>query len=118
MTHRIHLVSLSSEIYEDSYEHGEGDFTGCGIHGMAIGKTFASLEDAAQWLKEHFGLFSSLTEYHIEDGYIQTSITVADHSNAQNGGWFEPTEKEYEAWRKGELMLYSENFTVSYLKVI
>lgn len=40
---------------------------------------------------------------------------VADHSEEQNGGWMEPTDEEMKAWQKGNLKLYTEDFSIELL---
>lgn len=40
----IHLVKIDSDICEDHFEKGEGDSTGCGYNGLAVGRTFPSMK--------------------------------------------------------------------------
>lgn len=56
-------------------------------------------------------------EYGIEGDSMITSKTVADHSEAQNGGWFEATEQEIAQWEQGEIVLYSENYYIKFLEI-
>jgi len=115
---RIHLISVDSEIYEDSYEEGEMGFTGCGLYGEHIGKTFPNMDSVLSFLAKEFNLSKNKNDYDIDDRGVTTSRMCADHSNAQNGGWFDPTEEELAMWRKGKLKLYCENFHFDYLKVV
>lgn len=115
---KMHLTSLTSEIYEDSYEEGEGAYTGAGLN-ERLSKTVDSLEQAIKYLDKGYGLSSKLQDYDIQEDadrdvvILQTSRMVADHSDAQNGGWMEPTDKEFELWKKGKMKLYVENLTVT-----
>ena len=119
----IHLVKISSTIYEtiyeDSYDKGFGENTNCGLRNEPVGRSFDSIDSALKHLHECYGLPVGKENYdiNIDDGLIKTSKMVADHSSHQNGAWFEPTDNEYEAWKKGEKMLYTENFTVEYLSI-
>jgi len=115
---RIHLISVDSEIYEDSYEEGEMGFPRCGLYGDPIGKTFPNMDSVFPFLAKKFGLSEDKNDYIIDDWGITTSRMCADHSNTQNGGWFDPTEEEFALWRKGKLKLYCENFHFDYLEVV
>lgn len=117
---RYHLVKLRSEIYEDDYEQGMGGYTGCGYASECIGQTFDTEQDAIKHLASTYGLPDELSDYEWDHvaGTIATAKMVADHSNAQNGGWFEPTEEERERWVRGEQKLYTEEFTVSFVRCL
>lgn len=116
---KIHVVRVSSEIYEDSYEEGEGEFTGAGFTDK-VGHTFNSMADLVKYMSAHYGMSEKVSDYSTdmldEDGRIETSRMVADHSDAQNGGWMEPTESEIKKWKRGDLMLYTESFTIYTLR--
>lgn len=110
-----HLVSLTSDICLDDPEHGEGASTGCGYGHEAIGKSFPTLEELVKYLASVYGLSDNLNDYEQDGQTLRYSKTVADHSQAQNGGWFEPTEAELAAWHAGTMKLYSENFDIDWL---
>lgn len=113
----VHLVRIESEIYEDIFEEGEGDFTGCGIS-VNVGQTFPNLQAMTDFLHNGYGLSKDPNDYGPDDdgkNMLFTSTTVADHSQHQNGGWFEATEAEIEKWQKGEIKLYSENYTIHFI---
>ena len=116
---RYHLVKLSSEIYEDSYEQGELGFTGCGYSGECIGKTFDTVEACCAYLSV-FGLPEDADGYDIDNatGVMSTTRMVADHSDAQNGGWFEPTQAEKDLWIQGKQKLYAEHFLVTFVRCL
>jgi hypothetical protein len=113
---KYHVVSLSSNICEDDYEHGEGKSTGCGYQNQPVGQTFNSFNDMLAHLASYYGLPSNPVDYEHERGELRTSKTVANHSEAQNGGWFEPTTDEFQAWAAGKMKLYLENFQVRYIR--
>ena len=112
---QIHVIALSSDIVKDSFDEGEGSSTGCGYQGQAIGKSFPSMEAAIGYLSAYYGYSSNVSDWEIRSNSIESSKMVANHSDAQNGGWFDPTESEISQWKRGELMLYSENVSVRYL---
>lgn len=115
---KYHLVALSSDIVEDDFEAGEGVSTGCGYNRELIGQTFDSLKAMIAYLASCFGLSEDPSDYGVEGNRLCTSKMVADHSNAQNGGWFEPTEEEKKSWRRGNTRLYSENFSIHFLRCV
>ena len=120
----IFLDKISSEICEDTYDGGMGKSTCCGLRDTHIGFFFHSFDSAMKYLHDHYGLVLSADgriavegddfEFDCDNNIIRWSRMVADHSNEQNGGWFEPTDDEYKAWQKGETMLYTEDFAVKY----
>lgn len=111
---KTHLVKLSSDIVEDHFEHGAGDSTGCGYSNEPVGKTFESFDAMLKYLADYYGLSADINDYENEGGILRFSKTVANHADAQNGGWFEPTDAELEAWARGEQVLYSEDFSIEY----
>lgn len=115
---KFHLVGITSDICLDDPEEGEGESTGCGYGGEKIGKTFNSFESMLKYLADHYGLSGDKNDYDDTNaGFLSTDRSVADHSQAQNGGWFEPTEAEYEQWRAGTLKLYVEHFGIEFHEV-
>ena len=116
MAMNYHLVSLSSDIVEDDFNDGEGNSTGCGYQHEPVGKSFSSLETMIAYLASIYGLPGKLVDYAIEGTQLHTSKTVANHSEAQNGGWFEATTSELAAWSKGKMKLYSENYSIRFIR--
>ena len=64
---RIHLVKISSKIYEDTYNEGFVSFTGCGLRNEPIGKSFDSIDSALKHLHDHYGLPVGKENYDIDD---------------------------------------------------
>ena len=114
MKKKIHLVSVSSDICEDSYDEGEGSCTGCGLDNERIGRDFNNKKEMLEWLSEHYGLTPKEEDYECDEGRCETDRLVADHSNAQNGGWFEPTKEEIAKWKKGKMKLYTEHYRIRF----
>jgi len=115
---KIHVVSISSDIHEDSYEQGEGKHVaGVGLHNERIGKTFNSAKEMCKWLASHYGLSEKPMDYSLDEDNeaIQTDRMVADHSDKQNGGWMEPTDEETALWKKGKMTLYNEHYFIAIL---
>lgn len=115
---KIHLVEISSDIVEDSFKEGLLTSTGCGLSGEKIGKTFEDMPAMLKYLSSYYGLSEELAAYEENGTELETAKAVANHSEAQNGGWFEPTEEEYALWKRGKLKLYSEMFIIKYLHVV
>jgi hypothetical protein len=118
-----HLIAISSNIIEDSYEDGELGSTGCGYQDEKIGKTFDSLEAMIKYLHDYYSLSDKINDYEKNEfnqnceQILNTSCLVSNHSEAQNGGWFKPTENEIEEWKKGLFKLYTETYTIRFLKI-
>jgi len=112
---KYHLVSLESDIQEYTYDEGVGESTSCGYTDEKIGKTFDSLEDMAHYLAKYYFLPESLDDYEQEGTTLRTSQLRANHSAVQNGGWFDPTDAELDAWEKGTIKLYCEDSTIHYI---
>ena len=71
-----------------------------------------------EWVEKHYGYPAKYFEAGVDKGVMECSVTRADHSYEQNGGWFEPTKDEIAQWKKGNLKLYAENICLQYHKVI
>lgn len=117
----VHLVSLSSDILEDHFEQGIRGSTCCGYNDEKIGKTFDTFPQMLAYLKKNYGLSANEADYGDEsDGqqrWLFYSKTVANHSDAQNGGWFDATEEEKTLWRAGKLKLYAEDYVIDWHQV-
>jgi len=105
----IYLESVNSTITEDSYDKGLGNETGCGLD-MKIGHKFSNIKELKDYIKSYYGL----SDVEIEGQIIRSSNLVADHSQAQNGGWFEPTKKEIDFWKNGKMKLYLEEYEFNF----
>ena len=118
MKKKFYIERIRSDIVEDSFENGELNSTGCGLNEV-IGEGVQTLEDMLKHLNKLYNLSTDRNDYEIneDDGILETSKQVANHSDAQNGGWMEPTTKEIEAWKEGRGKLYSENFTIRFHKI-
>ena len=115
---KVHVVSLSSDIHEDHFEHGHGKHTGAGLPRERIGRTFESAAEMVKFLSKAYGLSDKVDDYELSpdsDSIVHTSKMVANHSEMQNGGWFEPTPDELKEWRRGALMLYTEDYSIEIL---
>ena len=112
----IHLIKMSSDIVEDCFEEGLGDSTGCGYQNQAIGRSFETEASAIAYLASMYGYPSDMSSWEIGRSSMQSAKAVANHSEAQNGGWMEPTQSEIEAWQKGSFKLYKKLVTVNFLR--
>lgn len=115
---KLHLVSISSDIIEDHFEQGLLESTGCGLSDEKIGVSFPDMAAMLSYLASHYNIGDKQVDYEVTSSELYTEKMVADHSQAQNGGWFEPTEQEYADWREGKIKLFSEAFVIKYLHVV
>ena len=120
---KIHITTIYTEIHEDDWEHGMGEDTGCGGT-YGVNKTFDTIQDILDYLKNQFDLSDEILDYNLDNNLngdgkwvLQTTCIVADLSDAQNGGWFKPTSAEIESWKKGNLMLYMEDYFITFHEV-
>ncbi len=115
-----HLISVSSEIVLDNYDEGLTDSTGCGLD-EKIGITFKTDQDLLDHLHSHYGVGKDIHDYEVNidspHSTMQTERTVANHCDAQNGGWMKPTDEEIELWKKGKFKLYCETYVFTFLTV-
>jgi len=110
---KFYLESISSTIVEDSYEEGEGLSTGCGLDHTPLDKEFNNIKEMLKYLKE-WGVNIKANE--IEGNETVFTRAVANHAEAQNGGWFTPTKDEIKKWKKGDLKLYAETYFIKFHK--
>ena len=115
MAERYFIEYISTDIIEVVFDDEELESTGCGLRGEKIGRAFNTFQEMLNYLVNNYGLTADKTNYEVdEDGVLQTSKMVADHSAHQNGGWFEPTSEEIKKWKKGEMKLYVEDYTIKF----
>jgi hypothetical protein len=108
---------MSSEIFEDHFGKGEGDFTGCGYTNEHIGQTFETRTGMFNYLHRVYGFSKDPSDYEVGETSLFTEIQRANHSEAQNGGWFAPTPAEIAAWKEGKLKLYTEKVVIKFHRV-
>ena len=114
--HPIHVERLICDIYEDHPEDGVGNHTGAGMTDP-VGKTFANLDALVAYMASTYGLSEDASHYELDDekpNILRTSRAVANHSEAQNGGWMDPTDEEFAAWNAGKLKLYLEEYRIEF----
>lgn len=92
------------DVMVDSYEQGEGEQVNSWTFQVADG--FRTAQELIDDIAESSGIFSNdINDYVVLDSSLQTDATV----NAENGI---PTEEELEAWKRGELELYTAHLWV------
>lgn len=98
----LFAVDGSVEVYEDSYEHGEGD----NVHGYSLDiKGKYSFKDLMKQLS-YYGYSTDPKDYTFDDVNGYSAI----YSNClQNADGYEPSKSEIEQWKKGEITLYTAN---------
>lgn len=86
------------EVYEDSYEQGEGEFSDSWE--FRIGTQFDNSQEMIDDISDSVGIFTkNLSDYVFLDGSLQTDATVNEFNEI-------PTDEEVEAWTRGEIKLY------------
>lgn len=101
MQFKIRVDYAEVEVYEDSYEEGEGAYVNSWDIDALKGMTFDTAEDLVKAIAKNSWVFSEdLADYVYIDGRIDTDATV-DVNNET------PSDADFVAWRKGELMLYN-----------
>lgn len=86
------------EVYEDSYEQGEGEFSDSWE--FRIDTQFDNSQEMIDDISDSVGIFTkNLSDYVFLDGSLQTDATVNEFNEI-------PTDEEVEAWTRGEKKLY------------
>ena len=96
----LFAVDGDISVYEDSYEHGEGDY----VHGYSLDiKGKYSFKDLMKQLS-YYGYSTDPKDYMFNDvnGY-----SVIESDCLQNDDGDEPSKSEIEQWKKGEITLYN-----------
>ena len=87
-----------AEVYEDSYEQGEGDYVNTwDLDVRGTYKTFQELIDAIE--NQSYCFTSDPKNYVFLDGTIQTDAIVDEDND-------EPNSRQLDAWKRGEYTLY------------
>lgn len=100
MDYMLKVEDADVEIVVDDYERGELDFVN--RFSMSItGNAYYTIEELLDAINTEMSVFTTNKEYYnYIDGRIDTDATVNDK-------YEEPTEEEYEMWKRGELTLYN-----------
>ena len=87
------------EIYEDSYENGEGAYVNA--WDFDVRGTYDTFQDLINAIKNETYCFTNQpSNYVFLDGTIQTDAIVDEESE-------EPSDRQLEAWKRGEYELYA-----------
>lgn len=106
MQYKIRVDYATVEVSEDSYNEGELDYVNSWTIDSLVGKTFNNVDELIKAINNAEWVFSdNKSDYVYIDSRIDTDATV----NVDNE---EPSEYEYEAWKRGELMLYNAHLMV------
>jgi hypothetical protein len=101
--YKLTLKSWDADIYEDSYEEGEGEHVNS--FGEKVNKSFSSGEELLEYINDNILYHNAKKEHYniMDDGRIVTSVLVdVDNSSA--------SKSEIEEWKKGNGKLYSANY--------
>jgi hypothetical protein len=101
------LESAYVEIYEDSYEEGEGDFANSYdfLKEFRIKTKFSSISDLIAMLGDQ-GFGYSTKDYSYYNGTISGSL-LGDNDNYP----VKENSKEFKLWKEGNLTLYVQHLT-------
>lgn len=106
----LFAVDGSVEVYEDSYEHGEGDY----VHSYELDiKGKYSFKDLMKQLS-YYGYSTDPKDYTFDD--VNGYSTIYS-SCMQNADGYEPSKSEIERWKKGEITLYTANLSARIYEV-
>ena len=101
---KIRIDSVDIDVYEDSYEEGEGIKVNSYSRNELVGK-LVSPKELVSFLSDELYIENYRYNYSIMDGAIFTSKIVDEDSDR-------PSEYQKEQWKKGDLVLYSENIRI------
>ncbi len=108
--YKLNLESWDADVYEDSYNEGEGDHVNS-FNGK-VGKSFDSADELIKYINDEV-IYKDMEKSDfsvMDDGRIVTSLLV-DSENS-------PASKSQIAiWEKGDLELYSANYNF-YIKLV
>ena len=98
---KIRIDSVNMDVYEDSYEEGEGSYVIGYSRDDLVGK-LVNPKELVKFLSDELDIENYRYNYSILDGAIFTSKLVDEDSNTAS-------ERQKAEWKKGDLTLYSEN---------
>jgi hypothetical protein len=101
---KIRIDSVDMDVYEDSYEEGEGSYVIGYSRDDLVGK-LVNPKELVSFLSKELFTNDSPSNYSVMDGAIFTSQLVDEDSN-------KPSERQKAEWKKGDLTLYSENYRI------
>jgi hypothetical protein len=102
---KIRIDSIYVDVYEDSYEEGEGRNVNSYSRNELVGKIL-NPKDLIKFLNDELYTSDDPSDYSIMDGAIFTSQLVdVDGSKA--------SQSEIERWKKGDFELFSENIRIA-----
>jgi hypothetical protein len=105
-----YLIKSITEVFEDNFEKGEGK--GVNVYGVEGKIEAESPRDAVlKFIANNLYFTDGTLEEDIEEGSQKVYCTLVDNENN------EPNNPQIEAWKRGEIVLYSSytRFTVSQL---
>jgi hypothetical protein len=101
---KIRIDSVDIDVYEDSYEEGEGRNVNSHSRNDLVGKLIEPSK-LLNFLSDELYTTNEPSDYSIMDGAIFTSQLIDDDSSTA-------TERQKTEWKKGNLTLYSENIRI------
>jgi hypothetical protein len=102
---KIRIDSIYVDVYEDSYEEGEGQNVNSYSRNELVGKIL-NPKDLIKFLNDELYTSDDPSDYSIMDGAIFTSQLVdVDGSKA--------SQSEIERWKKGDFELFSESIRIA-----
>ena len=101
---KIRIDSVNIDVYEDSYEEGEGRYVNDYSRNDLVGK-LVSPKELLNFLSNELYTTNDPSDYAIMDNAIFSSQLVDEDSGTA-------TERQKAEWEKGNLTLYSENIRI------
>lgn len=106
MGYRIRIKYAEVEVCEDSYEEGELNYVNSWDIDSLKHQEFDDINSLIEAIADASYIFTAdKGDYVYIDGRIDTDATVNSDNEL-------PSDEEYAAWRRGELMLYNAHLMV------
>jgi len=100
---KIRIDHISVDVYEDSYEEGEGEHYD--TYTFDADNDSVPVNSLVEYLSNLLGVSDNPKDYSIMDSVVHYSQLVDKDYNR-------PSNSEKEQWKRGDLKLYSANYTI------
>lgn len=107
MQYKIRVDYAEVDVYVDSWDEGELDYVNSwDLNHELANKTFNNVDDLVKAVaKVSFCFSDDKGDYGYVDGNIDTDATVNNDNE-------EPSGEEYEAWKRGDIILYNAHLRI------
>jgi hypothetical protein len=109
----LRVGEASVDVYEDSYEKGEGNFVNSYNLSSVEKQTFESAKDLMEAINDFMGIDAKPADYSVTKGEGQGQAFWLRTDVQQDADSTAPSQGQIEEWKRGELMLYNASVSVS-----